>query len=137
MKHTIENQIVSDEEIKRLYQFNIYGRWVIVFVLWLLFIPWGIWELRETISLCQSQCTWAAIRLGLEFNPFAALSISFCLGLATAILVKQSIHILRGGFSDKEKYYLSKKVQEIRNQGEQNWLYKWMYTTNKRYNLDK
>ena len=130
MKHTIDNQIISDEEIKRLYQFNIYGRWIIVFVLCLLLLPWGIWQFRETISLCQDQCTWAAIRTGLEFNFFAAVAISFCIGLLTAILVKQSIYILRGGLSDKQKYYLAKKVQKIRNQGEQHWLYQWMYGAN-------
>lgn len=132
MKHITENETISDEEIERLYQFNIYGRWVMVSVLCLLLMPWGIWQMRETISLCQSQCTWAAIRLGLEFNPLATVAISFCLGLVTSILIKQSLHILKGGLSDKEKYYLAQQVKKIRHRGKQHWLYQWMYGASKR-----
>jgi hypothetical protein len=134
MKYTIDNQNVSEQEIKRLYQFNIYGRWLVVFFFWLLLIPWGLWNLRETISLCQDRCTWAAIRLGMEFNPSATVAISFCLGIFTAVLVKQSIHILKGGLSDQEKYYLAKKVQKIRHQGQRSLLYRWVYPSEKNKN---
>ena len=132
MKHTIDHQTISDEEINKLYQFNLYARWVTVLTLCLLLIPWGIWQFQETIYLCQTQCTWAAIRVGLEFNPFATIAISFSIGLVNAILVKQSIYILRGGLSDKEKYYFAKKVLKIRTQTKKNFLYQWIYGNKKR-----
>lgn len=130
MKPIIDNQRVLDEEIKKLDQFNLYSRWVVVVLCWLLLIPWSIWEFRESIEICQNQCTWATVRLALEFNPFAALAISFCIGLPTSVLVKQSIYILRGGLSDQEKYYLRQRVQKIGHQGRKNLLYQWVYGKN-------
>ena len=124
MKETIDNQIiVSDQEIKKLYQLNLYGRWIMVLLSCLLILPWAIWQFRETISLCQDYCTWAAIRLGIELNFLAALGITFCIALTTSVLIWQSMHIIRGDLSQKQKYYLAQKVRKIRKQGQKHWLY--------------
>ncbi len=130
MKEQSNEQIVSEKQIKRLYRFYLYGRWLVVLICWLLIMPWAIWQFKETISLCQEQCTWAAIRIGMEFNLLAAVGISFCLGLITSVLVWQSTVILRGRLSDKQHYYLSQQVQKISSQGKKHWLYRWIYPVN-------
>ncbi|BAQ66106.1 hypothetical protein [Geminocystis sp. NIES-3709] len=126
MTNNIDRELVSNKEIENLHRLMLYGRWIVVAILWVLIVPWGLWQLRETISLCQDYCTWSAIRLGLEFNPWAGLGLSFCVGLAVSVLVWQSSYILRGGLSDKQKYYLSQQVSKIRQQGKKNWLYHWV-----------
>ncbi|MBL1209666.1 hypothetical protein [Geminocystis sp. GBBB08] len=127
MDKDIENQSVSNQEIDRLHQLTVYGRWLLVVMSWILILPWALWELRETISLCQEYCTWSAIRAGMEFNPWGALGLVFCFAFATSVLVWQSSYILRGGLSDKQKYYLTEKVKKIRLQNKKNWLYRLMY----------
>jgi len=119
-------QEVTAKEINRLYELKIYGRWIVVITTWILLLPWALWQFRETISLCQERCTWATIRIGIEFTPFASLGIAFCLGFATSVLVKQSVHILKGGLSEKEKYYLSQEVLKIRQKGKSHWLYNYL-----------
>ena len=93
---------------------------------WLTLVPWGLWQLRETISLCQEYCTWAAVRLGLEFHPWATLAFSLSLAFTTSVLIWHSSHILQGGLSAKEKYYLTQKVKKIRQQGNKNLLWRWL-----------
>ena len=126
MKHTIDNQIVSNAEIKKLYQLNLYCRWILALLSWLLILPWAIWQFRETISLCQDHCTWAAIRLGMEFNFLATVGISLCIGFTTSVLIWQSTHMIGGDLSKRQKYYLAQKVRKIRKQGQKNWLYHWI-----------
>lgn len=127
MNNDIENNAISKEEIERLYQLTVYGRWILVTISWVFILPWALWDLRETISLCQEYCTWSAIRSGMEFNPWAAFWLTFCVAFATSVLVWQSSYILRGGLSDKEKYYFIEKIKKIRRKNKNNWLYKLMY----------
>lgn len=117
---------VTEENMQRLYQLKIYGRWIVVIISWILILPWALWEFRETISLCQERCTWATIRVGIEFTPLASLGIAFCLGFATSVLVKQSLYILKGGLSEKEKYYLHREVLKILQKGKSHWLYRYL-----------
>lgn len=116
---------VTEKNIQRLYQLKIYGRWIFVLLAWILIMPLSLWQFRETISLCQEKCTWATIRVGIEFSPFATVGVAFCLGLATSVLVRQSLDILKGGLSEKEKYYLRQEVLKIRQQGKSHWLYSY------------
>lgn len=127
MKHTIDDQIVSDAEIQKLYQLNLYSRWIFVLLSWLFILPWAIWQFRETISLCQDYCTWATIRLGMEFNFLATVGISFCIGFTTSVLIWQSMHIIEGDLSQRQKYYLAQKIRKIRQQGQNHCLYRWIY----------
>jgi hypothetical protein len=127
MDNNIENNDISDQEIEKLHQLTIYGRWILVAISWVFILPWALWDLRETISLCQEYCTWSAIRSGMEFNPWAALGVTFCVAFATSVLVWQSSYILRGGLSDKEKYYFTEKIKKIRLKGKDYWLYKLIY----------
>jgi hypothetical protein len=126
MNNSWENSDLHTQ-IQRLYQLTIYGRWLFVIICWLTLAPFGIWQMRETISLCQEYCTWAAIRYGMQFNPFGALALIFCIAITTSVLVWQSSHILQGGLSAKEKYYLKQKVLKIKAQGSKHWLYSLIF----------
>lgn len=116
-----------NQPIERLHRLTVYGRWLFVVICWLTLAPFGLWEMRETIALCQQHCTWSAIRYGLQFNPYGAVSITFCIAITTAVLVWQSSHILQGGLSDKEKYYLQQQVEKIRAKGTKHILWKWIF----------
>ncbi len=121
---------ILEQEVEKLHQLTVYGRWILVAICWLTLVPWGLWELRETISLCQEYCTWAAVRLGIEFNLLASFVLTFVIAITTSVLVWQSSHILRGGLSDKEKYYLAKKVKQIRQEGKKNIFWYWLMREN-------
>ena len=120
------NETNLNKQVAKLHQLRIYGRYLFVLLCWLILAPISIWQMRETISLCQEHCTWAAIRYGLEFNPFAALALTFCIAITTAVLVWQSLHILEGGLSAKEKYRLERQVHKIRAAGPKHPLWKWV-----------
>lgn len=121
---------ILEQEVEKLHQLTVYGRWVLVAICWLTLVPWGLWEFRETISLCQDYCTWAAVRMGIEFNLLASFVLTFVIAITTSVLVWQSSHILRGGLSDKEKYYLAKKVKQIRQEGKKNIFWYWLMREN-------
>lgn len=114
------------EQVERLHRLTVYGRWLLVIICWLTLAPFGIWQMRETISLCQEHFTWAAVRYGLEFNPFGAAALLFCIAITTSVLVWQSSHILEGGLSAKQRYYLEQKVKRIRGKGSKHPLYPWV-----------
>lgn len=116
----------SAREIQKLHQLMIYGRWIAVVTAWILIVPFALWDMRETIQLCIDYCTWSSIRLGLEFHPLSAVGLSFSVAFALSVLVWQSINILQGGLSDKQKYYLRQQVQKIRQKGKKHWLYRWV-----------
>lgn len=118
---------VTEVEIEKLHRLTVYGRWVVVIILWLTIIPPSLWQLRETIALCLEYCTWSAIRIGLQYHPWATVGISFCVGMLTATLVWQSMNILRGGLSPRQKLYLKKQILKIRRRGGKYWLYRYLY----------
>ncbi|MBE9223031.1 hypothetical protein IQ215_10025 [Cyanobacterium stanieri LEGE 03274] len=121
-----EESIVADTDIERLHLSRVYGRWLLVLISWLTLMPWGLWQFRETVSLCQEYCTWSAVRSGMEFNPFATLAITFCIGFLTSVLFWHSSYIIKGGLSDKEKYYFAQEVKKIRQKGEKHFLWHWL-----------
>ncbi len=122
----IMNEPNMNKQVEKLYQLSIYSRYLFVLLCWLTLAPFGLWQMRETISLCQEYCTWAAIRYGLEFNPFGALALTFCIAITSAVLVRQSCNILEGGMSAREKYRLERQVQKIRAAGPKHPLWRWV-----------
>lgn len=114
------------QEAEKLQKLTVYGRWLFVLICWLTLAPFGIWEMRETIMLCKEHCTWAAIRYGLQFNPVGGFALVFSVAITTSVLIWQSSHILQGGLSDKEIYYLEKQVEKIRATGPKHILYSWI-----------
>ena len=122
----IMNEPNLNEQVEKLHQLRIYGRYLFVLLCWLTLAPFGIWQMRETISLCQEHCTWAAVRYGLEFNLLGALALTFCIAITTAVLVRQSWNILEGGLSAREKYRLERQVKKIRAVGPKHPLWRWV-----------
>lgn len=118
-----------NKQIEKLHKINIYGRWLFVLICWITLAPFGLWEMRETISLCQQYCTRSTIKYGLQFNPFGAVAITFCIAITTAVLIRQSIYILKGGLSPKEKFYLEKQVRKIQAKGPKHFLWKWVFNS--------
>lgn len=125
-KNPRKDDLILKQQVVKLHRLTVYGRWIFVGICWLTLVPWGLWQLRETISLCQEYCTWAAVRLGLEFNLWAGFALTFTVALTTSVLLWQSSHILRGGLSAKEQYYLGEKVKKIQQQGRKNILWYWL-----------
>ncbi len=121
----LKDDLIIAKQAEKLYYLTVYIRWILVGVGWLTVIPWGLWQFRETISLCREYCTWAAVRIGIELNLVASFAMAFVIAFTTSNLVGQSYHILKGGLSEKEKYYLAKQVKKIQ-EGKRNILWYWL-----------
>ncbi|MGY6529329.1 MAG: hypothetical protein ACXITR_05320 [Cyanobacterium sp.] len=126
MKENQEESIIEDADLERLHLSRIYGRWLLVLISWLTLMPWGLWQFRETFSLCQEHCTWSAVRAGMEFNPLGTLAVTFSIGFLTSVLLWHSSYIIRGGLSDKEKYYFAQELRKINAKGDKHFLWKWL-----------
>jgi uncharacterized paraquat-inducible protein A len=112
-------------QMQRLHQLTVVARWLFVFACWITLGSFGIWGLREDISLWQEYFTWAAVRYAIFFNRIPSLCLAFCIGITTAVLVWQSHHILRG-LSDEEKRRLEKQVKKIHAIGPRHPLWRWI-----------
>lgn len=127
MNKQFEDDPILEQQVEKLHLISIYSRWILVLFCWLTLVPWGLWQLRDTLSLCRQYCTWAIWRVDMfEFHFGAGLAIIFTIAFTTSTLVWQSYHILNGGLSEKEKYYLAKKVKKINQQGRKNFLWHWL-----------
>ncbi len=112
-------------QVRKLHQLTIYGRWLVVALLWLSIGALSLWGLRAEIALWQQHFTWAALRYGLAYNRLPTLGIGLCIGMTTAVLVWQSRNIL-WGISQEEQKRLEKQVRRIRQQGSSHPLWKWI-----------
>jgi hypothetical protein len=113
------------QQVQRLHQLTVYGRWLFVSFLWLTIIPFCLWDLRSEIALWQQYFTWVAVRFGLLYHPLSTLGLSFCIGMTVAVLVWQSRNILIG-LPQQEKERLEKQVCRIRQQGPSHPLWKYI-----------
>ncbi len=132
-KMTRKPQIVSSEldptlqtQVLRLHQLTVYGRWIVVSLLWLTLAPLCLWGWRYEISLMRSHFTWSALRYGVIFNPLPALGLGFCIGMTTAVLLWQSRNILIG-LPRLEQQRLEQQVRRIGQQGASHPLWKWIF----------
>jgi hypothetical protein len=112
-------------QVERLHRLMVYGRWMVVGILWISVGPLSLWGLRYPIGLLQDYFTWAAVRYGLYFNPVPAVGLSVCIGMTTAVLVWQSRNILFG-LPHQEQRHLEQQVHRIRQQGPTHPLWKWV-----------
>lgn len=112
-------------QVKRLYQLTVYGRWLLVSILWVTLAPWSLWGWRYEISLLRSHFTWAALRYGIIFNPLPALGLTFCIGITIAVLVWYSRNVLLG-IPRQEQKRLEQQVNRIYQQGPSHPLWKWV-----------
>ncbi len=112
-------------QVKRLHQLTVYGRWLLVSILWLTLGPWSLWGWRYEISLVRSHFTWAALRYGIIFNPLPAIGLTFCIGITVAVLVWHSRNVLLG-IPRQEQKRLEQQVNRICQQGPSHPLWKWV-----------
>jgi hypothetical protein len=126
---TINNSDVDNtdaafvEQVQRLHQLTVYGRWLFVSCLWLLIAPVCLWNLRGEFVLWKQYFTWVSVQYALAFHPFAAVGLAVCLGMTVSVLVWQSRNILIG-LPQPEKQRLEKQVFKIRQQGPSHPLWK-------------
>lgn len=116
---------VLQVQVQRLYRLIIYGRWLIVGLLWVSIGSLSIWSLRRDISLWLEHFTWTAVRYALAYNRLSTLGLSLCLGMTSAVLVWQSRHIIWGIPPDEQKR-LEQQVRQIHHQGATHPLWKWV-----------
>ena len=113
------------KQVERLHQLTVYGRWLLVSVLWMTLAPLSLWGWRYEVSLLRSHFTWAAVRYGIIYNPIPALGLGFCIGTTAAVLVWQSRNILLG-IPGQEQKRLEQQVRRISQQGASHPLWKWV-----------
>lgn len=113
------------QQVQRLHELTVYGRWLLVIFLWLTLAPLCLWDLRAEIALLREYFTWASVRYGLFFHPFATLGLGLCVGMTLSVLMWQSRNILFG-MPVPEKQRLEKQVYRIRQQGPSHPLWKWV-----------
>jgi len=112
-------------QVQRLHQLTVYGRWLLVGILWISLGPLSLWGWRYELSLLRSHFTWAALRYGVLFNPWPALGLTLCIGMTLAVLVWQSRNILVG-IPHEEQKRLEQQVRRIGQQGVSHPLWKWV-----------
>lgn len=105
-----------NRQVQRLHELSVRERWIFVSVSWLMLTPLAIWRLREEFALWRSHFTFAAVRYAFHFDLYATLSVSFCVGITTSVLLWQSRNILFG-FSRPYRWRLVKQVRQIRAKG--------------------
>lgn len=125
MDQTENSDLSFAQEVQRLHQLQVYGRWFFVSFLWLTVAPVCLWNLRAEIVLWRQYFTWVAVRYGLFYHPLATLGLAFCIGVTTAVLVWQSRNVLLG-LPQQEKQRLEKQVFRIRQQGPSHPLWRWV-----------
>ncbi|MEA5577082.1 hypothetical protein [Anabaena sp. UHCC 0451] len=113
------------EQVQRLHQLTVLGRWIFAGCLWLTIAPLCLWNLRTEFVLWKQYFTWAAVRYGLVFHPLSTLGLAFCIGMTVSVLVWQSRNILLG-LPQPEKQRLEKQVCRIRQQGPTHPLWKFV-----------
>lgn len=113
------------EDVKRLHQLTVYGRWLVIGVLWLTVGLASLWGLRYSISLLLEHFTWAGVRYGLLFNRLPAIGLAICVGMTVAVLLWQSRNIL-WGIPKRDQYRLKQQVDRIRAQGPSHPLWKFV-----------
>lgn len=112
-------------QVQRLHQLTVYGRWLLVSILWMTLAPLSLWGWSYEISLMRSHFTWAALRYGILYNPLPALGLTFCISMTVAVLVWQSRNILLG-IPREEQRRLEQQVRRICQQGASHPLWKWV-----------
>lgn len=113
---SLDNDPIFQAEVQRLHELTVYGRWLVVGLLWLSVAPLSLWGLRREIALWLENFTWAAVRYGLVYNRLPAIGLGLCMGMTLAVLVWQSRNILLG-LPRKEQLRLEQQVRRIRQQG--------------------
>lgn len=113
------------QQVERLHQLTVYGRWLFAGLLWLTLGMVSLWGLRYSISLMLEYFTWASVYYGLHFHPLPAIGLFTCIAVTVSILVWQSRNILFG-LPKKDRDRLEQHVLRIRQQGDSHPLWKFV-----------
>ncbi|PPS39638.1 hypothetical protein [Chroococcidiopsis sp. TS-821] len=113
------------QQVEKLHQLTVCGRWLFVGILWLTVGSLSLWGLRGEIALWRQYFTWVAVRYGLYYNPIPTLGLAICIGMTLGVLLWQSRNILLG-IPAQEKRRLEQQVNRIRQQGASHPLWKWV-----------
>lgn len=110
-------------QVQRLHRLSVYGRWLVVGLLWVSIGLLSLWGLRSEIALLRQYFTWVAVQYGLYYNPLPTLGLALCIGMTASVLVWQSRNILLG-LPQQEQQRLEQQVYRIRQQGPSHPLWK-------------
>lgn len=122
---SVELDPIFKQQVQKLYQLIVYGRWLVVALLWLTVGSLSLWGLRSEIALLRQYFTWVAVRFGLYYNPLPTLGLTFCIVMTISVIVWHSRNILIG-LSPQEQKRLEQQVHKIRQQGATHPLWKWI-----------
>ena len=122
---SVELDPIFKQQVQKLYQLIVYGRWLVVGLLWLTVVSLSLWGLRSEIALLLQYFTWVAVRFGLYYNPLPTLGLTFCIVMTISVIVWHSRNILLG-LSPQEQKRLEQQVHKIRQQGATHPLWKWI-----------
>lgn len=114
---------IFKQQVQKLHNLTVYGRWLVVALLWLTIGSLSLWGLRSEIALLQQYFTWVAVRYGLFYNPLPTFGLGLCIGMTVSVLVWQSRNILLG-LPQQEQQRLEQQVHKIRQQGPSHPLWK-------------
>lgn len=104
------------EQVDRLQQVLVTGRWLGVIGLWATVGVLSLWSLRHEIPLWFDYFTWVAVRYGLAYHRLAAIGLGLCVGITLVMLLRQSRTLLVGR-PQQEQRRLEQQVLRIRQQG--------------------
>jgi hypothetical protein len=121
----IELDPIFKNQIDNLHRLTIYGRWIVIALLWGTIGVYSLWELRYPISLITEDFTWAAVKYGLIYHLTPAIGLFSCVGMMAGTLTWQSRHLI-WGLSPNEQQRLARQVCQIRHQGTSHPLWKWV-----------
>ncbi len=105
----------------KLMRAIVISRWSMVLGLWLTLGSFAIWSLRSEFVLWRDYLTWASLRYGLAYNPWAALALVLCIAYTCAVGVWHSQKLL-SGWSPRELYRLERQATKI-SQNPRHWLW--------------
>ena len=122
---SVELDPIFKQQVQKLYNLILYGRWLVVAFLWLSVGSLSLWGLRSEIALWLQYFTWVAVKFALYYNPLPTIGLTVCVVMTISVIVWQSRNILLG-LPPEEQRRLEQQVQKIRQQGATHPLWKWI-----------
>ncbi|MGP0128544.1 MAG: hypothetical protein ACTMUB_04530 [cyanobacterium endosymbiont of Rhopalodia musculus] len=122
MKHS---DTILNQQVQRLYQLNLYRRWLFIILCWLTLGSFSLWKLWGEFELWHEHFTWVALRYGLAFNLLPTFSLFFCIAITGAVLTWHSSYIICG-LSPREKVRLKNQLKKIQQLKPSHPLRKWV-----------
>jgi len=122
---TQTSTIAFEQQVERMRQLAVIGRWLVAAVLWLTIGVASLWRFRRDLQLMMDYFTWAAMRYALAGAPLAAIGLGLCVGMTVSVLIWQSRNILFG-LPQAERKQFERQVIKIRQQGTSHPLWRWI-----------